>query len=228
MSLAVILARGGSKRIPRKNIKIFAGKPMIGYAIEAARVSGLFQHVVVSTDDEEIAQIARQYGAEVPFTRPAHLADDYTPTVPVVAHSIEACDRLGWSSESVCCIYPCVPFIQVQDIADAFELLTSSTADYCFPVTQYPAPVQRALKRDAAGRMSAFFAQHEMTRTQDLQPAYHDAGQFYWGTRQAWLTQPRIHSNGVGLPIPGWRVVDIDTPEDWIRAESIFKAIYEI
>lgn len=198
---------------------------MIAYAITAAKDSGLFEHIVVSTDDDEIAQIARQWGAEIPFIRPLQLADDDAPTVPVVSHAIGACENLGWSINFVCCIYPCVPFIQIGDLADAFDLLTATVAQYCFPVTEFPSAIQRALKRDVAGKMSPCYPQYEMTRTQDLESAFYDAGQFYWGTRQAWLTNHRIHSHGVGLPIPSWRVVDIDTPDDWVRAESIYNAV---
>lgn len=223
--VAIIPARGGSKRIPRKNIRPFAGKPMIAHAISAAVNSGLFDHVVVSTDDEEISRIAREWGAETPFVRPPELADDHTPTVPVIAHAIGECEKLGWTIERACCIYPGVPFIQIADLEAALKLLETSHAEYSFPITDFPSAIQRALRRGGSGRMSPFFPEHELTRTQDLEPAYHDAGQFYWGTRQAWLGNPRIHSSGAGLVIPNWRVVDIDTLADWQRAEIIFGAI---
>jgi pseudaminic acid cytidylyltransferase len=225
MRLAVIPARGGSKRIPRKNILPFAGKPMIAYAITAARDSGLFDHIVVSTDDPEIAAIAAESGAEVPFTRPAALADDHTPTVPVVAHAITACEALGWHAEHICCIYPGVPFLAVADLTEALSLLQQHQADYCFPVTEFPAAIQRALQRGGDGRLVPFQPEFELVRTQDLEAAYHDAGQFYWGTRRAWLTNPRIHSSAIGLAIPNWRVIDIDTPDDWQRAELIHQAL---
>jgi pseudaminic acid cytidylyltransferase len=225
LNIAIIPARGGSKRIPRKNIKSFAGRPMIAHAIMAAKRSGLFEHVVASTDDDEIAQIAREWGAETPFLRPPQLADDHTPTGPVIAHAINACESLGWSIDLVCCIYPGVPFIQIEELGGALDLLKATGAEYCFPVTEFPSAIQRALKRDETGRMSPFYPQYELTRTQDLERAYQDAGQFYWGTRQAWLTNHRIHSHGAGLPIPNWRVVDIDTTDDWARAETIYKAI---
>lgn len=223
MNIAVIPARGGSKRIPRKNIKMFAGKPMIAHAITAAKNSGLFDHVVVSTDDHEIMQIARVWGAETPFVRPADLADDHTPTVPVVAHAIRACEELGWNVDLVCCIYPGVPLIQVDDLKGALTLLRSIGDGYCFPVTEFPSAVQKAMKMDESGHMSSFYPEFELTRSQDLEPAFHDAGQFYWGTRHAWLTNRHIHSAGVGYAIPKWRVVDIDTPDDWQRAEMFFQ-----
>ena len=224
MNIAVIPARGGSKRIPRKNIKIFGGKPMIAYAINAAQQSGLFLHVLVSTDDDEIADIAKQFGAEIPFVRPADLANDFTATVPVVAHAIQECHHLGWNFSNVCCIYPGVPFIEVSDLQGAFKKFCDGHVDYCFPVTEFPSAIQRGLKRQSDGVMHPFYPEHELTRTQDLEPAFYDAGQFYWGKKEAWLNNPRIHSNGVGYVIPSWRVVDIDTPEDWDRAERMASA----
>lgn len=225
MKIAIIPARGGSKRIPRKNIKLFGGKPMIAYAITAAQNSGLFDHVLVSTDDEEIATLANEWGAETPFVRPAELANDFTATVAVVAHAIQACEDLGWGFENVCCIYPGVPFIEVQDLQEAFKRLEACRADYCFPVTEYPSPIQRALKQNSDGSMQPFYPEFELVRSQDLEPAYFDAGQFYWGNKKAWLNNPRIHSNGAGYVIPSWRVIDIDTPADWERAELLDMAI---
>lgn len=221
MNIAIIPARGGSKRIPRKNIKEFCGRPMIAYAITAAKDSDLFEHIVVSTDDEEIAQIARAWGAETPFVRPPELANDYTATVPVIAHGIDACRSLGWNFDHVCCIYPGVPFIQTDDLRGALVGLTSGDADYCFPVAEYPSVIQRALKLLSNGKTQPFYPEFVITRTQDLEPAYHDAGQFYWGKAEAWLTNPKIHSSGLGYVIPNWRVVDIDTQDDWVRAEVL-------
>jgi len=224
MNIAIIPARGGSKRIPRKNIKEFCGKPMIAYAITAAKESGLFEHIVVSTDDEEIALIANAWGAEAPFVRPAELANDYSATVPVVVHAIEVCQRLGWKFDRVCCIYPGVPLIQLKDLTGALALMNNSEADYCFPVTEYPSAIQRAFKLLSNGKLQLFHPEFELTRTQDLEAAYYDAGQFYWGRVDAWLTNPKIHSNGLGYTIPNWRVVDIDTPGDWRRAELLYKS----
>lgn len=227
MNLCVIPARGGSKRIPRKNVKLFNGKPMIAYAIESARASGLFSHVVVSTDDAEIAEIAQNFGAEIPFLRPPNLADDLTATAPVIAHAIKAFESLSCQIENVCCIYPAVPFIQTHDLIEALALKESTAASFSFPVTEFPSAIQRSLRLGKTGHLSPFHPEHELTRTQDLEPAYHDAGQFYWGGREAWLNNTRIHSHGVGLVIPCWRVVDIDTLEDWYRAEIIYKAIHQ-
>ncbi len=221
MRIAIIPARGGSKRVPRKNIRLFAGEPMIAYAIAAARNSSLFNHIVVSTDDDEIGQIARGLGAETPFRRPPQLADDHTPTVPVVAHALQACEALHGAIDTACCIYPGVPFIEPGDIVRGLEILSSSRAGYAFPVATYPSPIQRALRRDADGTTRPFDPQYARVRTQDLELAFHDAGQFYWGTREAWLSGTGIHENARTLVIPAWRVVDIDTPADWERAERM-------
>ncbi|MBI5329738.1 MAG: pseudaminic acid cytidylyltransferase [Betaproteobacteria bacterium] len=225
MNIAIIPARGGSKRIPRKNIKEFCGKPMIAYAINAAIESRLFGHIIVSTDDNETCNIATAWGAEVPFTRPNELADDHTTTVPVIAHAIEACKKLGWQFDYVCCIYPGVPLIQIDDIIGSLELLMKVNCGYCFPITEHPSKIQRALRLLSNNRVQPFHPEFETTRTQDLESAYYDAGQFYWGKTNTWLTKKHIHNNGIGYAIPNWRVVDIDTNEDWQHAERIFKSI---
>lgn len=222
MTLAVIPARGGSKRIPRKNIRPFAGKPMIAFAIEAALCAGLFDHVVVSTDDEEIANVARDYGAETPFVRAPELSDDHTPTVPVVADAIERCAALGWPVEAVCCLYPGVPLIDPADIVAAYALLVEAGEGYVFPVTAFPSVIQRALRRTGDGRVAPFDPQYAATRTQDLEPAYYDAGQFYWGTADSWLARQTIHAHGRAIVLPEWRVADIDTLDDWERAERLY------
>lgn len=225
MKLAIIPARGGSKRIPRKNIKQFAGKPMIAYAIAAARDYGQFDRVVVSTDDDEIADAAQSLGAVLPFRRPPELADDHTPTVPVIEHAIAACNALGWDVSHACCIYPGVPFIRAADLAAAFELLEAHGGlGYTFPVTGFASPIQRALRRADDGKIEPFDPRYVATRTQDLEPAYHDAGQFYWGRAETWLAGLNIHANGRTIVLPEWRVVDIDTPADWERAEAMFRA----
>ncbi len=226
MKIAIIPARGGSKRIPRKNIKEFCGKPMIAWSIEAAIQSTLFDRIIVTTDDAEIAEIAKQWGAEVPFTRPIELADDHTPTVPVVAHAVKSCIELGWMVDYACCIYPCAPFMQADDLAAAFELTLTRQVDFVYPVAEYSHPIQRAMRQLPDGGMQFYSPQFELTRTQDLEKSYHDAGQFYWGMASAWLAQKKMHTAGLGMPIPNWRVVDIDSEDDWIRATTIFRALY--
>jgi len=221
--IAIIPARGGSKRIPRKNIKLFAGQPMISYAIRIAIESDLFDHVVVSTDDDDIADIARKFGAAVPFTRPTELSDDETATVPVIVHAINTCTEQGWAFNSVCCIYPCVPFLQVHDLIDSFRLFNSAEAKYCLSVVEFPSPVQRAFAMNGEGVVTPYFPENELTPTQDLTTAYHDAGQFYWGSLESWRSNDRIHSNAVGFQLPSWRTIDIDMPDDWIRAEIYYQ-----
>lgn len=227
MKLAIIPARGGSKRIPRKNIKYFHGKPMIAHAVLAALASNMFDKVIISTEDYEIAQIAQNYGAEVPFVRPVELADDYTPTVPVIAHAIRACSDMGWDIEYACCIYPSAPFITTLDLCSAYHQLIATRAHYVFPITGFPSPIQRALRRLPDGTVKPFQPEYASTRTQDLELGYFDAGQFYWGRASSWLDGLNVHLNGVTFVIPEWRVVDIDTLSDWERAELLYQALHE-
>jgi pseudaminic acid cytidylyltransferase len=223
MNIAIIPARGGSKRIPRKNIKAFCGKPMIAYAIDAAIKSKLFDHIVVSTDNLEIKATALKVGAEAPFLRPKELADDYTPTVPVLFHAIKECRVLGWSQINVCCIYPCNPFLSSASLSLGHKLLKDYPEKYIFPVTEFASPIQLAIRRDASGLSRPLFPENELKRTQDLDRAYHDAGQFYWARAETWESNPKIHVNSMTLVIPRSRVVDIDTTEDWYLAEKLFK-----
>jgi pseudaminic acid cytidylyltransferase len=226
MRIAVIPARGGSKRIPRKNIRPFAGKPMIAYAIEAALRSGVCDEVIVSTDDMEIADVALTWGAKLPFMRPANLADDHTPTVRVIAHAIRALAERGWQLEDVCCIYPAVPLLRPTDLQQALAVLrTPGSRPYVFPVLPFPSPVQRALRRLPGGGSEPLYPEHVGTRTQDLEPAYYDAGQFYWGRAQAWLDGLPLHAHGNTIVLPHGQAIDIDTPADWDRAEALFRAL---
>lgn len=226
MRLAVIPARGGSKRIPRKNIKPFCGKPMIAWSIEAALQSSCFDQVVVSTDDAEIAEVARQHGATVPFMRPAELSDDHTGTIPVIRHAVEWFNAQGRAVEQVCCLYATAPFVRVEDIQRGLKILDETGSDYAFSVTSYPFPIQRAIRITSAGRVEMFNPEHFNTRSQDLEEAYHDAGQFYWGRASAWLQGKMIFSpDSAPVLLPRHHVQDIDTPEDWLRAEWMFKAM---
>lgn len=224
MNIAIIPARGGSKRIPRKNIKVFSGKPMIVHAIETALRSKLFDQIVVTTDDDEIASIAKQHGAQVPFKRPAELSDDHTGTVPVIAHAITVCQKLGWIIDKICCIYPCVPFMQVTDLTAGLNMLEQTKVDFVFPITTFPSAIQRAFRQLPNGKITPFYSEFTLTRTQDLEPAFYDVGQFYWGQAQSWLAGKIVHQHGMGLEVPSWRVIDIDTPDDWHRAELIYRA----
>lgn len=226
MRLAVIPARGGSKRIPRKNIKLFCGKPMIAWSIEAALQSSCFDQIVVSTDDAEIAEVARQYGAQVPFMRPIELADDHTGTTAVIAHGVDWFAAQSQMPAQVCCLYATAPFVSADDLRRGLAVLTETGSDYAFSVTSYAFPIQRAIRINPVGRIEMFSAEHFNERSQDLEEAYHDAGQFYWGRADAWQ-QRRIIFSPAAVPVmlPRHRVQDIDTPEDWTRAEWMFKAL---
>jgi len=225
MKLAVIPARGGSKRIPRKNIKPFGGRPMIAYAIGAALDSGLFDEVIVSTDDDEIAATAQAHGARVPFRRPAALADDQTVTVPVIGHAVQAMRELGHPVDAACCIYPCVPFLRGSDLQAAHALFVESGAPYVYPVVPFHSSPWRGMRRLASGQMQFVHPEYELSRTQDLERCYFDAGQFYWGRADAWTSGLRMHSNGFGWQIEPHRVVDIDNDDDWKRAELLAKVL---
>ena len=228
MNICVIPARGGSKRIPRKNIKEFNGKPIIAYSIEAALKSNCFDQVIVSTDDDEIAEVAKKYGAQVPFLRPDELSNDYAGTIPVIKHAIEWMEDDKSSVENVCCLYATAPFIRPQIISQAYQQLNNSKADYCFSVTSFVFPIQRAIKIVEKNKVSMFYPEHFNTRSQDLEEAYHDAGQFYWGKAQAFKDELQIFTE-VATPyiLPRYLVQDIDTPEDWIRAESMYRVLQE-
>ncbi|MBK1796008.1 pseudaminic acid cytidylyltransferase [Devosia sp. WQ 349] len=226
MRLAVIPARGGSKRIPRKNIKLFGGQPMIAWSIRAAIDSRCFDRVIVSTDDPEVAATATMYGAEVPFLRPAGLSDDHTGTMPVVAHAVQWQAAQSIPASAVCCIYATAPFVRADDLRRGLAILEESGADFAFSVTSYAFPIQRAIRITEAGRVDMFQPNHFQTRSQDLEEAWHDAGQFYWGKAQAWLaTKPLFGPDSSPVILPRYRVQDIDTPEDWARAELMLKAL---
>lgn len=226
MKIAVIPARGGSKRIPRKNIKDFCGKPMITWSIEAAKASGLFHHIIVSTDDAEIAEVAKQWGAEVPFARPAELSNDHAGTTEVIAHATQWALDQGWPVTAVCCIYATAPFVQINDLKHGLQALESGDWAYAFSVTDFAAPVFRSFKQHADGGIEMFFPEHFLTRSQDLPIALHDAGQFYWGRPSAWIEGARIFDRlSVPVIIPRWRVLDIDNQDDWEHAEIVAPVI---
>lgn len=227
-AVAIIPARGGSKRIPKKNIKEFHGKPLIAYSIEVALASNLFEKVIVSTDDETIAKVAKQYGAEVPFVRPAELSDDFTGTVDVVNHAVNYLESCGESYEYICTIYATAPFLQKEYLMEGYEKLKNSDAVNAFSATSMPFPIQRTFKLDENRRCKMFTPEHYMSRSQDLEEAYQDAGQFYWTSRSRQKnTKNQIVFSDISIPIilPRHLVQDIDTPEDWTRAEYMFQAL---
>jgi len=222
VTIAVIPARGGSKRIPRKNIRLFAGRTIIGYSIECARRSGVFERIIVSTDDEEIGAVARDFGAEVPFSRPPSLADDYTGTTEVVAHAVKWLRDRGASASDVCCIYPTAPLIQSEDVVAGLRLMQTGRWRFVFSATRFAAPVHRAFRRRDDGGLQMLFPENFSLRSQDLPEVLHDAGQFYWGKPEAWLNGEKVFDRGsTVVEIPAWRVQDIDTEEDWRYAEAM-------
>jgi pseudaminic acid cytidylyltransferase len=225
-TFCVIPARGGSKRIPRKNIRSFRGQPMIAWSIKAALDSGCFDQVLVSTDDEEIASVAQSYGASVPFLRPALLADDFAGTTDVVVHAIEQLRRDGDHPSLVCCLYATAPFVRSQDlVAGCKRWFDHGSIRPVFTAATYPFPVQRAFLINREGRADMLQPEHYETRSQDLPRAYHDAGQFYWADVQQWLARPQFSRGGVPLIMPRWRVQDVDTEEDWRQAELLHEIL---
>lgn len=224
-TIAIIPARGGSKRIPGKNVKPFAGAPMISYSIKAALLSNIFDDVIVSTDDPQIAEVAHEYGASVPFMRPPEISRDDTATPPVIQHAIK------WYNEHIgpvgfaCCLYATSPFTTSEDLVTGLDTLKKSDKSFSMSVCSYAYPIQRALKITADGALAMFDPAMMMVRSQMLEPAYHDAGQFYWGRASAWLESERIFDSATPVFIPRYRVMDIDTVEDWVQAELMFKAV---
>ncbi len=222
MYVAIIPARAGSKRIPKKSIRPFLGKPLLAYAIEAARDSGFFDHIVVSTDSEEFAEVARAYGAEAPFIRPAELAGDYVATAPVVDHALDWV-RTHWGElERFCQLYA-NPFVTAKNIRDGHTLLRGRKADVVLGVTEFPYPILRAFKQQENGGICYAFPEYRQSRSQDLPVFFHDAAQFYWHE----LTDiPPDRTERLILPLflPRYMTVDIDTEEDWYIAEKIYSA----
>ena len=226
MNVAVIPARGGSKRIPRKNIKQFCGRPIIAWSIDVAKQSGLFERIIVSTDDKEIAEIAKSYGAEVPFMRSVELSNDYAGTTEVIADAVSWMHEHSWHPEAICCIYPTSVFLLVNDLKKGFDVLSTGNWLYAFSVTDFESPIFRSFIEHPDGGVEMCFPDYFEKRSQDLPVAFHDAAQFYWGKPEAWINQLNIfdfHSNPIN--IPNYRVFDIDTMEDWQRAELMFKML---
>lgn len=226
MKVAIIPARGGSKRIPGKNIKSFAGQPIIGYSIQAALTTGLFQRVIVSTDSDEIAAVARAFGAETPFVRPAGLSGDFTTTAEVVQHALDWLAIHDASVSHACCLYATAPFVQARFLRQGLDLLEGSRAGSVFTVTTYPASIYRALRQEADGRLAMVWPEHELTRSNDLPATFHDAGQFYWLDAPRFMIDKRIYSpDSRPIVLPRYLVQDIDTPEDWLTAEAMYDAL---
>ena len=225
MRVAIIPARGGSKRIKDKNIREFGGKPMIYWAISNAIRSELFDRVLVSTDSKKIKSIAIGCGAEVPFIRPSHLSGDHTGTAPVISHAIDWMEQQGGSVSEVCCIYPATPFLEPEELNKGLKFLLNYDIQFSFSITSYAHPIQRALRLHKNGMLDMFDEETSNVRSQDLEEMYHDAGQFYWATSNTWRSEVSILSNrSAGVFIPRYRAIDIDTHDDWTLAELIFEA----
>ncbi|MFO7812813.1 MAG: pseudaminic acid cytidylyltransferase [Pelovirga sp.] len=227
MNVAIIPARGGSKRIPKKNIKPFCGKPMIAWSIAAAQDSGCFERIIVSTDDDEIAAVANAAGAETPFVRPSELANDHAGTGVVIRHALQWLLDKGEQINLVCCLYATAPFVTAPDLRSGMARLQAAPEKkYAFSVTSFPFPIQRAIRLTDDGGVEPFQPECMPMRSQDLEEAYHDAGQFYWGRPEAFLHGPSVFSPlSVPIILPRHRVQDIDTEEDWIRAEYLHRAL---
>lgn len=222
--LAVIPARGGSKRIPRKNVRNFAGKPIITYSIQAAVESGCFAEVMVSTDDKEIAQISEQYGAKIPFFRSEQNSDDYSTIADVIVEVLESYEKIGTKFEYFCCLLPTAPFVTAKRLKEGLALIQSSGADSVVPVTRFGYPIQRALKIEKDGALKMFWPENYPKRSQDLEPSFHDVGQFYWGKADVLKQTLRLFTeNSRPLIIPESEVQDIDSEEDWKIAELKFQ-----
>ena len=225
MNIAIIPARGGSKRIPRKNIKLFHGKPLIAYSIEVAIQSQLFDRIIVSTDDQEIAKIAKQYGAEVPFIRPSELADDHTGTGDVIDHALKQVEDSGQHYDYLCTIYATAPLLQKEYLIEGYNKLKIADAHQAFSVTSMPFPIQRCFKINKNERCEMFQPEHFFTRSQDLEEAYQDAGQFYWQNLNRSATDIPFGEDSIPIILPRYLVQDLDTPEDWEQAEFMYQAV---
>ncbi|MCD6019434.1 MAG: CMP-N-acetylneuraminic acid synthetase [Bacteroidetes bacterium] len=218
-NVAIITARGGSKRIPRKNIKMFRGKPIIAYSIETALTCGLFDYVMVSTDDEEIADRAKSHGADVPFIRNAATSDDFSGTADVILEVLNDLKKIGKEFDNACCIYPTAPFITKQTLEEAFDLLTKKKFDSVFPICPFSYPIQRALEINDS-KTSMVWPENLSKRSQDLSPRFHDAGQFYWMNVKTFLNEKKVFTENTGsIILNEMQVQDIDTETDWKIAE---------
>ena len=225
--LAIIPARGGSKRIPHKNIKPFLGRPIIAYSIEAALGTGLFEEVMVSTDDVEIAEIARQEGASVPFLRSMENANDYATLADVLVEVINAYKGGGYEFDLICCLLPTAPLISSEDVRSAYDQLVMSTFDSICPVVAFSYPILRSLSIDEKGNLNMNWPEYRFSRSQDLRPAYHDSGTFYWIKTSSLLKDKKLLSeNGTAIVLDEFRVQDIDTDTDWALAEMKYKLLH--
>jgi N-acylneuraminate cytidylyltransferase len=227
--ICIIPARGGSKRIPRKNVKMFLGKPVISYSIEAAKNSGLFDEIMVSTDDQEIAETAKQLGASVPFLRSSENSNDFATTIDVLKEVLAEYKKSGTEFTHVCCIYPVAPLIQTKHIIEGFELLIHTNCNAVIPVATFEYPVWRSFKKSENNLLSYQWPEYKRSRSQDLEELFHDAGQWYWSRSECMSTyNSLVTENTQGLEIPMIHVQDIDNEQDWMLAEFKYKFLNEI
>ena len=225
-NIVIIPARGGSKRIPKKNIKDFLGKPVIAYSIEIAISCKLFSRVIVSTDDDEIKDVALKYGAEVPFIRPKNIADDFTGTHEVIGHAVEYLEDTGETMDYVCCIYPTAPLIQKDDLIKGFKLIQTNKWNSVMAATNFSYPIFRSFENLPNGGLKMIFPEHYNSRSQDLTDVYHDAGLFYWAKPKIWKKKPQGYNEKNSIvKLPNYRIQDIDTPDDWKKAEILYEII---
>jgi len=228
MKIAIIPARGGSKRIPRKNIRRFCDQPIISYSIQAALKSKCFDEVMVSTDDDEIAEVAQQWNAKVPFMRSQQAASDHASTADVIVEVLQKYQSLGVIPQFACCIYPTAPFVTPDSLQMAMAMMTNNKNIHVLnPIVRFSYPIQRAV-RLKQGMIKMLQPEHVLTRSQDLEPIYHDAGQFYWIRAKEFLEMPTLlGEHTAGMVLPEWQVQDIDNEEDWIMAEMKYRILYQ-
>lgn len=224
MIFAIIPARGGSKRIKNKNIKKFFSKPILYWTFKTLKKSDIFSKVVITTNDAKIKAVAEKIGFDYIISRPGDLSDDYTPTKSVIEHAIKILKK-NFNFKYVCCVYPCNPFLSSLDLKKSLKILKHNKENFVFPITEYSHPIQRSFSLNVKKKIKFFFEKHSLKRTQDLSKSYHDAGQFYWGATDTWLSKKEILPNSIGFPIPKWRSVDIDNLDDWKKAELLFKIL---
>lgn len=227
-NICIIPARGGSKRIPKKNIKDFYGVPIIKYSIDIALKSKLFKEVIVSTDDNEISEISKKFGANVPFLRPKLLSDDYTGIQEVINHAIDYLKLKNNSIDFICCLFPTAPFVKVEELKKGLDLISKVKENrFTFSATKFSYPIQRSFSLNREQLADPFDKSFTKERSQDLKDFYHDAGQFYWGSIKSWASKLNLFEKSLPIILPSWRVQDLDTLEDWERAELIYRIIKE-
>lgn len=224
ISIAIIPARSGSKRIARKNIRTLAGKPAIAYPIQLALNSGIFERVIVSTDDHEIAAVSKSFGAEVPFIRSPELSDDLTITIDVIASAAEELRNQGSLFDHICCLYPVTPLLKVNRLTQALALLNKGDWDYVFPAIEFVSPIERGFKKSKSEQIEFRYPEFVTTRTQDIEKTFHDAGQFYFGKAEAWLEKKSIlNGNSTFIELDKHEALDIDDLEDWMLVERLIE-----